>query len=211
MARDTDQERIDDLITQARTGDSLALINLRKLNEKLSRRANQRLRELRKAGFGDTAAAKRSKQFIKEQYGSKAHVYRIGKALDINQLAANLENVSQFLRWQTSTVRGERERRNNIIKGFRDKGFDIPKGSEQQFLDLLESPAFQESKAYGSIELIDMATQALAEGHTVEDLNKLYDDFVNRETNVTEDVFDVWTDWMGVDDAFDIFQNSGRD
>ena len=84
---------------------------LRAINEKLAKRANQRIAEFEKRGM-ETAAYTRAKGFIQEykELGNGKNFSR-RKSLDIDDLMTNIKEESKFLRSQTSTVSGEMKRR----------------------------------------------------------------------------------------------------
>ena len=56
-------QEIDKLYERAERGDFSALSDLINTNRQLSRRANNRMSDLRKAGFGDTAAIRRAEYY----------------------------------------------------------------------------------------------------------------------------------------------------
>ena len=73
-------QEINKLYERAERGDSSALSDLINRNRQLSRRANNRMSDLRKAGFGDTAAIRRAEYYLQEA-GVKGKGFRTGRKL----------------------------------------------------------------------------------------------------------------------------------
>lgn len=109
---------------------------LRAINERLAKTANQRMRQLEKTeGFGETAAYKNAKYYLyQESDFASGGVFSRSKKLTSDQLTEQIEKELIFLRSQTSTVSGERERRQKIFdsltsehkKEINGKKVDVP-------------------------------------------------------------------------------------
>ena len=137
------------------------------------------------------------------------------KSNDIDALAEDLKQASTFLRADTSTVTGEKQRRNDkIFKSLTKKGgalkipsdVKVPKDFEgtkteyfqKKFLQFLDENVWKDIKKYIYAEdtnVLQEAGEAIARGSEVKDLNKAYEDYLKGEI----DIFTMWDDWTKVD------------
>ena len=179
---------------------------LRAINEKLAKRANQRLAEFDKRDM-ETAAVTRAKGFIQEykELGNGKNFSR-RKSMDIDDLVLNIKEVSKFLRSQTSTVSGEMKRREKIFNTLTKKDKNgksiIPTVSKEEtdsykkkFLDFLDSDVWSEIKKtlYSDTNVtMDEAGEAIASGASVEDLEAAFSDYLEGEET---DLFEIWDNW----------------
>lgn len=188
---------------------------MRAENEKLAKRANWRLSDLEKQGFDNTAAYNRATYWINEVSDfSKNNRFSRSKKMDADSLYEQLIQESNFLRWETSTVGGEKERRENIYKGLTEEKKDesgkvikeaplqVPEGVDpdvfkQKFLEFVDSNAWEEikKKLYTS-NILNEAGEAVAAGASIEDLTKAVNDYINNETD--EDLLTIWESWTSV-------------
>lgn len=175
---------------------------LRAINEKLAKRANQRIREFEKRGM-ETAAYTRAKGYIQEykELGNGENFSR-RKSLDIDDLMQNIKEESKFLRSQTSTVSGEMKRREKIFSTLTDKEIiEVPEGMDRdsykkKFLDFLDTDVWSEIKKslYADTNItMDEAGEAIAAGASVSDLVSAYNDYLSGETDT--DIFEIWDNW----------------
>lgn len=179
---------------------------LRSINEKLAKRANQRLAEFDKRDM-ETAAVTRAKGFIQEykELGNGKNFSR-RKSMDIDDLVLNIKEESKFLRSQTSTVSGEMKRREKIFNTLTKKDKNgksiIPTVSKEEtdsykkkFLDFLDSDVWSEIKKtlYSDTNVtMDEAGEAIASGASVEDLEAAFSDYLEGEET---DLFEIWDNW----------------
>ena len=180
---------------------------LREINEKLAKRANQRMKELEKRGL-ETAAYNRAQGFIQEykELGNGKNFSR-RKSLDIDDLVMNIKEESKFLRSQTSTVSGEMKRREKIFNTLTKKDKSgksiIPSISEvddtdtykKKFLDFLDTDVWNEIKKslYADTNItMDEGGEAIANGASVDDLEKAFNDYLSGEET---DIFEMWDNW----------------
>lgn len=185
-------QEINKLYERAERGDSSALSDLINTNRQLSRRANNRMSDLRKAGFGDTAAIRRAEYYLQEA-GVKGKGFRTGRKLSLDDVTENLEQVVQFLNYQTSTVSGERKRRREIINQMRENGINIRKGDENKFLEFLDSDAWSEFKYISSGRILEEAAEKINAGASIKELNEAYEKYQSGEV----DIFEAWDEWQG--------------
>ena len=180
---------------------------LREMNEKVAKRANQRMKEFEKRGL-ETAAYNRAQGFIQEykELGNGKNFSR-RKSLDIDDLVMNIKEECKFLRSQTSTVSGEMKRRekifNTLTKKDRNGKSIIPSVSEvddkdtykKKFLDFLDTDVWNEIKKslYADTNItMDEAGEAIANGASVDDLEKAFNDYLSGEET---DIFEMWDKW----------------
>ena len=184
---------------------------LREINEKLAKRANQRMKVFEKYGL-ETAAYNRAQGFIQEykELGNGKNFSR-RKSLDIDDLVMNIKEESKFLRSQTSTLSGEMKRREKIFNTLTKKDKSgksiIPSVSEvddtdtykKKFFDFLDTDVWNEIKKslYADTNItMDEAGEAIAGGASVDDLKKAFNDYLSGEET---DIFEMWDNWRSPD------------
>ena len=156
--------------------------------KKYSKLANKRLKELEKNGLNGQAygyaeyynsAMKRKKNRFytgEKLYKTKADV--------IN----HIEELQHFLGAKTSTVEGYRNTQEKRINKFREHGVEIPKGSEDEFNQFLETSQFNALKSrLDSNQIIDIYVTAKSKNKTVEEINKEFEKFLED----TEDTYTI--------------------
>lgn len=189
-------QEIDTLTRKAERGDFQAAKDLRESLTRLTRLANQRMRRLSAAGF-DTAAKVRAEYFLQEEFGRKS--FSASKQLSLDDASIMLEQTVQFLKWQTSTISGEKKRRENILKSLSQSekaGYVSPKNKEE-FLKFLDSDAWKELRLVSSREFIKEAEEKIDEGATVEDLEKLFRQYEEqKDEDKGIDIFELWDKWI---------------
>lgn len=176
--------------------DKAARTEIERLNRLYAKRANERIRQLEKAGFTKTAALTRARDWLEENMGLKEGSKRVrfkAKGKSIYSTTAQLEELVKFLNWQTSTPAGERKRRANIIKAMRENGINIT--DEDEYLDFLDSDAWEEYRLIDSRDFEKRADEVIAQGGKVSDLEKLWNKYKDRKDY---DAFKIWDDWERV-------------
>ena len=114
MARKISLPTMQQIEAIAASGD---VEQLRAINERLAKTANQRMRQLEKSGYEGTAAYKIAKDFIwQEADYTHGGVFSRSKDLKEDQLVEQIEKEVTFLRSKTSTVSGEKARRQKIFE-----------------------------------------------------------------------------------------------
>lgn len=188
---------------------------LRALNETLAKRSNQRLTSLKKAGFDATAAMSRAESDIKNLGITKGR-YSRSKKLDIEQLYKQVKSEANFLRWQTSTVSGELERREKIWDSLTTQSIDEKTGEikepvisllgvddvesyKKSFLKFLDSNAWEELKKHLYTQkniLLDKAGEAISSGANIQDLVDAITKYKEGESD--NDLLSIWDNWTSV-------------
>lgn len=194
--------------------------SLQRLNETLGKRANERLRQLERADFDTTAAYKRATDFIKESDYSKNNRFSRSKKISIDDLYSQIKQEANFLRWQTSTVSGELERREKIFDSLtsqridpvtgdiKDPIIDIPTDMDmdvfkKKFLEFLDDKSWETIKKHMyQSNILNEAGEAIAAGASVSDLKealqKYRDGELNEDTGEPYDLITIWDDWKKV-------------
>lgn len=132
-------QEVRDLAERAEKGDKDALTELGNLNNKLAKRANERMRDLERKGMidkkagvnkrkgiyeGGTAAYNKAKYWLSTEADFSGNDYfSQSRNLKVEDAAANIEAASEYLRAQTSTSAGERRRREKIANALQESGF----------------------------------------------------------------------------------------
>lgn len=200
------------------------IAEMRKLNERLAKVANQRMAQLYKSGITHSSALERAKYYTQQvlpvQTGG---VFSRSKKLDIDTLREQLQEELIFLRSRTSLVSGERQRRaeqafktltegKKSVNGKRGKPYmqlpsdiQLPsdyKGSEkdyfrEKFLSFLDQDAWKDIKKYlysSDTNILADAGEAIARGASIKDLSSAYRDYLKGEV----DIFTMWDTWVSV-------------
>ena len=197
---------------------------LRAINERLAKTANQRMAQLYKSGIRETNALKRARYFIDQESGlSTGGVFSRSKKLTKDQLLDNITQEMIFLRSSSSTVTGEKEIRalksfKTLTEGKRDeKGniqapyLEIPKdivvpkrwkGTREEyfqnrFLSFLEEDAWKDIKKYlysDNSNILAEAGEAIARGAKISDLTSAYKQYLRGEISV----YSMWENWTSI-------------
>lgn len=193
---------------------------LRALNETLGKRSNERLRQLEKADFEGTAAYKRATDFIKDSEYGKNNRFSRSKKISLDDLYDQVKQEANFLRWQTSTVKGELERREKIFDiltsqrinpetgNIEEPLVDIPTNMDRdafknKFLEFLDDKSWETIKKHMyQSNILNEAGEAIAAGASVEDLKSAIQSYIdgelNEETGEPYDLLEIWDDWTKV-------------
>ena len=149
------------LRAKAYLGDESAYKELVERNKALVKRANSALSRLEKAGI-TRWSYDRAISYTESEFGMRRFTASKNKLPEIVDLQINIQEMSKFLTSKSSTIRGNKAIDLKIINAFREKGINIPKGEEAEFLDLISSDDFETlKKSYvdsGTIiaEMIDL-------------------------------------------------------
>lgn len=196
----TSQE-VDRLYQRATSGDAAALQELGDLNNKLAKRANERMRDLERQGVEGTAAYNRAKYYIQDQDFGTGVYFSQSRKLDPDDLLINIDNVSEYLRAETSTSAGERKRRKNISDSLENKGFfdDVApedvNDTKKQLLDFFDTAAWEDIRKHnigGTNELVSEAVEAIENGALLGDLKRAFKDF---QRGADTDYIEIWENW----------------
>jgi hypothetical protein len=143
----------------------------------LAKRANQRMRDINKAGY-KSGASKKAKLFTEKNYGRET--FKQSKKLKGFELKENLKALETFYKSKSASAKGIKILRKERIKMFRDKGFDIK--NVDKFFDFLSSQQFKSlSMRVDSNQVVSDFTQANDEGFSPEQITKQYDEFLNSD------------------------------
>ena len=187
---------------------------LRALNERLAKRSNQRMTTLKKAGLDETAAISRAKKDIKD-LDITTGKYSRSKKLDLESVYKQVKSEANFLRWQTSTVSGELQRRERIWDSLTSQridekgnitepvisllGVDDVEAYKKSFLKFLDSNAWEELKKHlytSKNILLDKAGEAISSGANLQDLKDAIQKY--KEGDKDLDWITIWDDWTSV-------------
>lgn len=207
-------QEIRDLAERAEKGDSKALEDLGKLNNKLAKRANERMRNIERKGLEGTGAYNRAKYWLQEEadfsgndYFSQASKLILNKKIGSRQLSVddavnNLEAITDFLRSQTSTAEGERLRRENIADKLSEAGFfkgiddEVPEEElRNKLMQMFDTDAWEDIRANnkgGTNTLVAEAVDALSQGALIGDLKRAFKDF---QRGADTDYIELWENW----------------
>lgn len=198
----TSQE-VEQIYNAAKKGDQVAIEQLGELNNKLAKRANQRMRDIENQGMEGTYAYNAAKYWISEQTGGE--YFSQSRKLDFDEAVENIEAASNFLRSQTSTAAGERKRRSNILQGLDEKGFfdDLTENGrfskeevEKRLLDMFDTDAWadiRKNNKGGTNEVVAEAIDAIQNGAILGDLKRAFKDF--QRNTLDTDYVELWNNW----------------
>lgn len=192
-------QEIRALYDKAMEGDAGALDQLGELNNRLSKRANERIRDIERKGINTQAYSK-----AKYRLGEEGREYfSQSRRMDPEDFVENLEGVTEYLRSQTSTSAGEMKRRKKIADSLEDKGFfedmetDKPVETlKKELLDFFATDAWEDIRAKnhgGTNVLVQEAVEALNAGAKVGDLKRAFKDY--QKNILDTDYIELWDDW----------------
>ena len=160
--------------------------------------ANKRLARLGKSEFRDSAAYQQHK-------GGFEKLSDIPKA----DLAKAFHDVQKFLAAKTSTISGQRERRDKIIAAWQAQGLDINKRNFNTVMDIMHRLRNQK-QVYGSDAAVELADAALSRGYNLSDnLDKITDEQLAAMLENPEESMDAMTDMSDAEDTQDILDLLG--
>ncbi len=160
--------------------------------------ANKRLTRLGKSEFRESAA------YLQHQAGFPK-LAEIPKA----DLAKAFHDVQKFLSAKTTTVSGQRERRDKIIKSWRAQGLDINKKNFNTVMDIMHRLRGMK-QVYGSDTAVEAANAALSRNFNLSDhLDKMTDEQLASLLENPEDTIDAMTDMSDAPETEDILDLLG--
>lgn len=191
---------INKLAEKAASGDPAAISELGDLNNRIAKRANQRMRDIEAKGLEGTAAYNRAKYFVQNQDFGTGEYFSQSRKLDADDAALNLINATQYLRSQTSTAAGEMRRRADIVDRLEEGGWiEIPEEDpttfKRKFLDFLDSNAWDDIKKHmyaTNSGLLQDAGEAIQNGAKLGDLMRAFKDY---QKGADTDLFEIWDNW----------------
>ena len=198
-------QEVDQIYQQAMSGDQDAIDQLGALNNKLSKRANERMRDIERKGMAGTYAYNTAKYWISEEYGGEYFKQnkKTGDEFDLEDMMNNIDAASTYLRSQTSTAAGERARRTNITDRLEDLGFfeDLDEEPGQmtnvknQLLDFFDTDAWSDIRKNnrgGTNPMVAQAIEAINNGALLGDLKRAFKDF---QRGADTDYLEIWDNW----------------
>lgn len=191
---------INDLAEKASTGDPEAIAELGDLNNRIAKRANERMRDIERRGLDGTAAYNRAKYFIQNQDFGPGQYFSQSRKLDPEDAATNLINATVYLRAQTSTAAGEMQRRKDIVDRLEEGGYlDVPEEDpaefKRKFLDFLDTNAWDDIKKHmyaTNAGMLQEAGEAIQNGAKIRDLTRAFKDY---QKGSDTDLFEIWDNW----------------
>lgn len=199
------QQELNKLWKMYESGDKTALKNLQSISRTLAKRANQRIRDMRKRGLGNTAAITRAEYWISNELGKRKGFIESAN-IKPDLMSEQLDVVTSFLNWQTSSAKGELKRRENIIKGLNESD-KVSIQVDARILDFLDSDAWSALKNIGSDQAIKAFYEMLHKGKTLEELLDIYNKYLHDESMDLFDVLDEWKKMPEKDNSDE--ENSG--
>lgn len=205
-------QEIRRLAAQAEKGDPDAAQRLGDLNNRLAKRANERMRDIERKGLAGTGAYNRAKYWLQEEADFSGNDYfSQSRKLSPEDAEANLEAITDYLRSQTSTAAGEKRRRQSIGDKLYDKGFfdyyldELPdeadKGAalddmQKKLMQMFDTDAWDDIRKQnkgGTNALVAEAVDALSQGALIGDLKRAFRDF---QRGADTDYIEMWDNWI---------------
>lgn len=200
------------------------IAQLRAINERLAKTANQRMVQLYKSNMETESL--RQARFYLDQVSEVATggVFSRSKKLDAEDLIEQIKQEAIFLRSEGSTVSGIKEaRRSKIFDTMTSEHLNkegelvgpiihIPKDVtvpeywkdreheyfKKKFLDFLATDAWKDVKKFlyaaEDTSLFKEAGEAIARGASLTDLNDMYTSYLRNEISI----YDMWDSWTSV-------------
>lgn len=192
-------QEVESIYNRAEAGDADALKELGDLNNKLAKRANERMRDIERRGMEGTSAYNRAKYWLQEEADFSGNEYfSQSRKLSPEDALANIEAVSNYLRAQTSTAAGEMQRRKNISDKLEEMDFFDVENKEQtkkQLMEFFDTDAWadiRKNNKGGTNLLVAEAADALSAGALVGDLKRAFKDF---QRGADTDYIEIWENW----------------
>jgi len=174
------------------------LADMRKAYSEMRSIANKRLNRLGKSEFRESAA-------YQQHRGGFAKLADIPKA----DLAKAFHDVQKFLAAKTSTVSGQRERRDKIIKAWQAQGLDINKKNFNTVMDIMHRLRGMK-QVYGSDTAVEAANAALSRNFNLSDhLDKITDEQLASMLENPEDTIGAMTNMSDAPETEDILDLLG--
>lgn len=193
-------QQINDMLERVASGDPNAVKWVQDQNRAISKRANERMRymESKSEIVKGSSAYDRAQYYLQEEQGSNR--FYSGTARDIDEIAENLREASNFLRGKDSTMRGRLSKMDRIYDKLEENGYiDVPEDPNEEarfkrnMNRFFQSEAWQDlKKSIGSGDALAQAGEAIESGLRVGDLTRMFKESQARED---VDIFDVWDSW----------------
>lgn len=195
-------QEIEGIYQKAIAGDQDAIAQLGDLNNRLSKRANERMRDIKRQGLDGTSAYNAAKYWISEQTGGE--YFSQSRKLSPDELMETIEASTNYLRSQTSTAAGEQRRRKKILDALDDRGFfdDISEDGrytkeeiKKRLLDMFDTNAWEDIRKTnrgGTNQVVAEAIEAIQNGALVGDLKRAFKDF---QRGADTDYIEMWKNW----------------
>lgn len=170
---------------------------LQKTMDRLARRSNNRLLQLERSGMDKSAPAYRAAMDM-----ISGNRFTRSKNLTNSQIRREIEKNIRFLNMQTSSVKGENTRINKVFDTLKSEALIDENVDEKKFAEFLKSPAWKELKSIDSTQIMGEASVAIANGKSVEDLMKSYEEYLQNESGNILEMFENWTEISFGEDPF---------
>ena len=207
MIKRAETPTYQDIMNLYRSGD---IEGLREMNTLLAKRVNQRMSELERYDMEGTAAYKRATDWLENSSKfSAGQRFSRSKKMTAEDLKDQLIQEANFLRAQTSTRRGEMERREHIFEsltkgvGGQAPAIEVPEGEDldsfkKKFLEFLDDDAWSELKKHiYTSDILDQAGEAIAAGASIDELNQALKDYNSGASDLDYD--EIWQNWIKVE------------
>ena len=181
---------------------------LRGYNETYAKRSNERLASLEKSDL-ETSAYNRAVDWLQvESDFSSGTRFSRSKKMEIDDLSNQLIQETVFLRSQTSTVAGEKQRREKIFNSMVDSEVlsidlgdesdtDAYKQNKEKFMRFLDEDVFNELvKTFKPTDIINLGAEAIQNNQDPEALQKAYEEYIAGEAEDT-DILTIFETWAG--------------
>lgn len=188
----TYQEMVD-LLDAAEAGDDQALSDARAISSQLSKRANVRLKALEKADLETSPAYMRVQDQL-DRLDGRAR-FSESKKLSRADLETQLEELSIFMRDETSTVSGEKMRRSGIDTMITENQIEVhDEKTRRALLRFLESDEWNQYRKLAGYVQGSMQTivNAIENGRTLKDFKNMYKKAVKQSA---AQLSTLLTDW----------------
>lgn len=178
--------------------------DLEKLRNQLAKRANARLRRLKKSGISNWAY-KMAERYNRQKYGTLRYITS-HKEQTKASVRQDIREIEKFLNSPTSTLKGRKQLEEKIVdslsKDVYENGYLVRKGfnitDSRGLFDFFDSEIYrwlEESATITSEELIDIYTQSVNEGKTQ---SEIYDALERFQSGAVDTIDELYEE-MGLD------------
>lgn len=167
--------------------DVLSLARLNSIRLRYARVANERLRNLEKAGR-DFWAYDVAVDYTQKAYGRNRFNQSQQWKGTVKGLVSEIQELSKFLNMETSTVRGQHAVDRRIIKTFRDEKHGLKLNDPRVFFDFLNSAQYKNlaNKGITSEQLQEFFDRSTDDNYELDEIYDLLDEFEKTEMTVEE-------------------------
>lgn len=181
--------QIETLYRRAQNGDTAALSELRYANQIAVNRVKRRIKTIRNHNISTPALDRLEATLERENLKlSKS------KSLTPDQLRAQLHAIQKFDEAKTGSYKGYLEYESEELERLRESDIVLDRNTfRNEWKDFLNSPLFEEMKAFDSERALLEGAEALKSGRSFTDITEAWEKYTQGDAYFSE----VWEEFTG--------------